>query len=187
MLVTLITLDPSLPSPPAVMYECVLTAAKIYPSSQLIEIAAGNVGRFLRSGNNNLKYLGITALAAIVSVNPVHAADYKGLVIDCLDDPDETLKRKTLDLLGKMTNPANVKVIVEKLVGYLKSTVDMYLRKDLVPRIIQLADRFSPDNVWYVEVRRGRGWLQACCKLALCRWLSSTTSLLACGAAASNH
>eukprot|EP00045_Choanoeca_perplexa_P016505 m.223991 g.223991 ORF g.223991 m.223991 type:complete len:1020 (+) comp17278_c1_seq1:63-3122(+) len=135
----------------AVMYECVLTAAKIYPSPQLIEIAAGNVGRFLRSGNNNLKYLGITALAAVVSVNPVHAADYKGLVIDCLDDPDETLKRKTLDLLGKMTNPANVKVIVEKLVGYLKSTVDVYLRKDLVPRIIQLADRFSPDNVWYVE------------------------------------
>eukprot|EP00730_Choanoeca_flexa_P017685 TRINITY_DN8548_c0_g3_i3.p1 TRINITY_DN8548_c0_g3~~TRINITY_DN8548_c0_g3_i3.p1 ORF type:complete len:1290 (+),score=355.63 TRINITY_DN8548_c0_g3_i3:32-3871(+) len=135
----------------AVMYECVLTVAKIYPSSQLMEIAASNVGRFLRSGNNNLKYLGITALASIVSVNPIYAADYKGLVIDCLDDPDETLKRKTLDLLCKMTNPANVKVIVDKLVGYLKSTVDVYLRKDLVPRIIQLADRFSPDNVWYVE------------------------------------
>ena len=39
----------------AIMYECVLTCAKIYPSTQLIEMAAGNVGRFLRSGNNNLK------------------------------------------------------------------------------------------------------------------------------------
>eukprot|EP00056_Hartaetosiga_gracilis_P012748 m.203964 g.203964 ORF g.203964 m.203964 type:complete len:1265 (+) comp13738_c0_seq1:100-3894(+) len=135
----------------AVVYECAITCTKIYPSSQLVELAAKSVGRFLRTDNNNLKYLGITALASIVTVNPAYARAHKALVIECLDDPDETLKRKTLDLLCKMTNPANVKVIVEKLLGYLKSTVDTYLRKDLVPRIIDLAERFAPDNIWYVE------------------------------------
>jgi AP-4 complex subunit epsilon-1 len=135
----------------AVLYECVLTCTAIYPSSQLVEIAARAVGRFLRSDNNNLKYLGINALASIVSVNPTYASDHKALVIDCLDDPDETLKRKTLDLLCKMTNPANVKVITEKLISYLQSTVDIYLRRDLVPRVVQLAEQFAPDNVWYVE------------------------------------
>ena len=135
----------------AVLYQCVLTCTQIYPSSQLVELAAKSVGRFLRTDNNNLKYLGITALASVVSVNPSYASPHKALVIECLDDPDETLKRKTLDLLCKMTSPANVKVIVEKLLGYLKSTVDTYLRKDLVPRIIELAERYAPDNVWYVE------------------------------------
>ena len=50
-----------------------------------------------------------------------------------------------------MTNPANVTVIVDKLLGYLRTTVDVFLRKDLVPRITQLAERFAPDNAWFVE------------------------------------
>lgn len=50
-----------------------------------------------------------------------------------------------------MTNPANVIVIVEKLLSYLRTTVDVFLRKDLVPRITQLAERFAPDNAWFVD------------------------------------
>lgn len=139
------------PAAYAVIYECLCTITKIYPSQQLVEMAAASIGRFLKADNNNLKYLGITALVAVVQVNPAYAAEHQLVVIDCLDDPDETLKRKTLELLCKMTNPANVTVITEKLVSYLKSSVDPYLRKDLVPRIVQLAERFAPDNHWFLD------------------------------------
>lgn len=62
------TLFPLTQTSTAVLYQCVITCTSIYPSSQLVELAARAVGRFLRSDNNNLKYLGITALASIVSV-----------------------------------------------------------------------------------------------------------------------
>ena len=52
----------------AIVYECMNTVTRIYPSAQLVEFAARSVGRFLRSENNNLKYLGITALTSIVKV-----------------------------------------------------------------------------------------------------------------------
>ena len=48
-----------------------------------------------------------------------------------------------------MANPSNVEVIIQKLVAYLKSSVDVFLRKDLVPRIIALSERLAPSNLWY--------------------------------------
>ena len=52
-------------------------------------------------------------------------------VIECLEDRDETLQRRTLDLLYKMTNPINVVFITEKLLGFLKGTTDSFLIEDL--------------------------------------------------------
>ena len=43
----------------------------------------------------------------------------------------------------RMTNPANVVVIVEKLHAFLKTSVDVYLRTELVSKIIQLAERYG--------------------------------------------
>ena len=37
---------------------------------------------------------GITALAMVTQVKPEVAQQYQMIVIDCLDDPDETLKKK---------------------------------------------------------------------------------------------
>ena len=50
-------------------------------------------------------------------------------VIDCLEDPDETLKRKTLDLLYTMTNPVNVEFIADKLLSFLEQGTDSFWRQ----------------------------------------------------------
>ena len=75
-------------------------------------------------------------------------------VIDCLEDPDETLKRKTLDLLYRMTNAVNVEFIVAKLLSHLTSAAacaDEHFRADLVNQITQCSERFAPSNGWYIH------------------------------------
>lgn len=72
-------------------------------------------------------------------------------VIECLEDRDETLQRRTLDLLYKMTNPMNVQFITEKLLQFLKGTTDSFLKKDLTIKVCSLAERYAPNNLWYVE------------------------------------
>merc|ERR1719285_477786 len=135
----------------AIIYECVKTITSIYPNPQLLAEAAKCTSRFITSDNHNLKYMGVNALASIVQVNPKYVSEHQMVVIDCLEDPDETLRRKTLDLLFKMTSPENVEVVIEKLLASLKDSVDVFLRRRLVEKITKLAESYSPDSRWYVE------------------------------------
>jgi len=135
----------------AIIYECVRTVTTIYPNTQLLAEAAKCTSRFITSENHNLKYLGINALASIVQINPSAANEHQMVVIDCLEDKDETLRRKTLDLLYKMTNENNVNVICTKLINSLKDSVDSYLRTQLAEKITFLAEKFAPDTIWYIE------------------------------------
>lgn len=135
----------------AIIYECVKCITRIYPDHSLLELAASNISRFMSSDNHNIRYLGVTGLAQIVQVNPSYATEHQMAVVDCLEDPDETLKRKTLDLLFRMTNPQNVTVVVDKLTFYLRTSVDVHLRRELVQRVTSLAERFAPNNEWYVN------------------------------------
>jgi AP-4 complex subunit epsilon-1 len=76
----------------------------IYPSQNLMDSVTTMISRFLSSESHNLKYIGITGLGLIVKIDPKYTLSYQSLVVDCLEDADDTLKIKTLDLLFRMTN-----------------------------------------------------------------------------------
>jgi AP-4 complex subunit epsilon-1 len=134
----------------AIMSEAVRTVTSIYPHPPLIQAAAHCVSKIFKGEGNNLRFIALDALSNIVSIQPAAGADHQNAVIDCLQDADEMLQRKTLDLLFKMTNPANVEFIVDQMNTFLKSTTDPKFRKDLVTKITSLAEKFSPNNAWFM-------------------------------------
>jgi AP-4 complex subunit epsilon-1 len=134
----------------AIMSEAVRTVTSIYPHPPLIQTAANCVSKIFRGEGNNLRFIALDALSNIVSIQPSAGSDHQNAVIDCLQDADEMLQRKTLDLLFKMTNPANVEFIVDQMNTFLRSTTDPKFRKDLVSKITCLAEKFSPNNAWFM-------------------------------------
>ncbi len=135
----------------AIVYECIKTIVTIYPNPALLDSAAEAISRFMQARSHNLRFLGITGLAMVVETHPQYAAAHQIAVLDCLEDTDETLQRKTLDLLYRMTNPVNVEFITDKLLDFLRGTTDMFLKQVLTARVCSVAERYAPNNSWYVR------------------------------------
>lgn len=135
----------------AVLYECVCCAAAIYPNPKLMETASSTISRFLKSDSHNLRYMGIDALSRLIKLNPDIAEQHQLAVIDCLEDRDDTLKRKTFELLYRMTKSSNVEVIVDRMIDYMISINDSYYKTEIASRCVELAEQYAPSNQWFIQ------------------------------------
>jgi len=50
-----------------------------------------------------------------------------------------------------MTNPDNSAVVIDKLFKFMKTTTDIYVRRELATQISELAYQYAPDRFWYIE------------------------------------
>ncbi|KHG23512.1 hypothetical protein F383_04635 [Gossypium arboreum] len=135
----------------AVLYECICCVSSIYPNPKLLASAADAISRFLKSDSHNLKYMGIDALGRLIKISPEIAEQHQLAVIDCLEDPDDTLKRKTFELLYKMTKSTNVEVIVDRMIDYMISINDNHYKTEIASRCVELAEQFAPSNQWFIQ------------------------------------
>ncbi|XP_064597579.1 AP-4 complex subunit epsilon-1-like [Liolophura sinensis] len=126
----------------AILFECVVTITTIWPNTDLLYKAASYVGKFLRSKGNNLRYAGLKALGYLVRAGPEFVMDYQMIVVECLDDTDQAIQRKTYDLLYQMTNSSNVEVICKRLMDYLVKSRDDFARSELVAKITELLVKY---------------------------------------------
>ncbi|KAJ7943985.1 AP-4 complex subunit epsilon [Quillaja saponaria] len=135
----------------AILYESICCVSLIYPNPKLLEAAADVISRFLKSDSHNLKYMGIDALGRLIRISPEIAEKHQLAVIDCLEDPDDTLKRKTFELLYKMTKSSNVEVIVDRMIDYMISINDSHYKTYIASRCVELAEQFAPSNHWFIQ------------------------------------
>ncbi|VDI09028.1 AP-4 complex subunit epsilon-1 [Mytilus galloprovincialis] len=136
----------------SICYECIQTSASIYPNQELLRTATQAVGNFLRAKDLTLKYIGIKALTGLVRVSQEFALQYQMIVVELLDDPDETIKRKTLVLLYNMTNSVNVQPVCDKLLQHMVNSSDPFHKDDLLHKIIELTQKFFKPEVWFVDI-----------------------------------
>lgn len=136
----------------ALVYECMRTATTIHPSEDLLSMAIEGVSRFLKAKENNLKYAGIDILSRLVGGDPGRVQQYQVPIIECLHSSDVTLKRKTLDLLFKMTGPANFEVVAQEALQYVKDpTDDDAPRCSAANQLLEIAETFAPSMEWYAD------------------------------------
>ena len=140
----------------SLLYECINTCTTgLVKHLPIIRLCIQKLRVFIESTDQNHKYLGLLALGNIMEVHPKAVREHKDTVLICLEDGDESIRLRALDLLVGMVDKKNLADIVERLMTHLDSA-DGHYKSQLVCKIVAIASqrdfRYITDFEWYIGV-----------------------------------
>ncbi|RHZ80658.1 hypothetical protein Glove_134g191 [Diversispora epigaea] len=161
----------------SLLYECihtVITGGMLNSSGNSDSLAAMCVNKlriFLEDPDQNLKYVGLLALSKILPTHPKLVSEHRDIILKCIDDPDISIRLRSLDLLVGMVNRKNLFDIVKRLMSHLlpsnyngpstnyptlSTLLEPAYRSDIIHRIIYICSQNSYSNItnfeWYIAV-----------------------------------
>ncbi|KPP61168.1 AP-3 complex subunit delta-1-like [Scleropages formosus] len=103
-----------------------------------------------------VKYLGLLAMSKILKTHPKSVQSHKDLVLQCLDDKDESIRLRALDLLYGMVSKKNLMEIVKKLMVHVDKAEGTTYRDELLTKIIDICSQSNYQYItnfeWYISI-----------------------------------
>ena len=134
----------------SILYESVLTILEIEADSGLRVLGVNILGKFLSNKDNNIRYVALNTLIKVVAVEPNAVQRHRNTILECLRDPDISIRRRALDLSFTLINESNVRVLIRELLAFLE-VADNEFKPIMTSQIGVAADRFAPTKRWHVD------------------------------------
>lgn len=134
----------------SILYEAVLTILEIEADSGLRVLGVNILGKFLTNKDNNIRYVALNTLIKVVAVEPNAVQRHRNTILECLRDPDISIRRRALDLSFTLINESNVRVLIRELLAFLE-VADNEFKPIMTSQIGVAADRFAPNRRWHVD------------------------------------
>lgn len=134
----------------SILYESVLTILEIEADSGLRVLGVNILGKFLSNKDNNIRYVALNTLIKVVAVEPNAVQRHRNTILECLRDPDISIRRRALDLSFTLINESNVRVLIRELLAFLE-VADNEFKPIMTSQIGVAADRFAPNKRWHVD------------------------------------
>nr|POE88177.1 ap-1 complex subunit gamma-1 [Quercus suber] len=134
----------------SILYEAVLTILDIEADSGLRVLGVNILGKFLANKDNNIRYVALNTLIKVVAIEPNAVQRHRNTILDCLRDPDISIRRRALDLSFTLINESNVRVLIRELLSFLE-VADNEFKPIMTSQIGIAADRFAPNKRWHVD------------------------------------
>ena len=134
----------------SILYESVLTILDIEADSGLRVLGVNILGKFLSNKDNNIRYVALNTLIKVVAVEPNAVQRHRNTILECLRDPDISIRRRALDLSFTLINEGNVRVLIRELLAFLE-VADTEFKPIMTSQIGVAADRFAPNKRWHVD------------------------------------
>jgi len=100
----------------------------IQSESGLRVLAVNILGRFLLNSDKNIRYVALNTLLRTVTMDSTAVQRHRATILECLKDPDVSIKRRALELSFALVNTQNFKAMTKELITFLqvKSTYITY-------------------------------------------------------------
>lgn len=134
----------------SILYEAVLTILDIEADSGLRVLGVNILGKFLANKDNNIRYVALNTLNKVVAIEPNAVQRHRNTILECLRDPDISIRRRALDLSFMLINEGNVRVLVRELLAFLE-VADNEFKPVMTTQIGIAADRFAPNKRWHMD------------------------------------
>ncbi|CAB4009769.1 AP-3 complex subunit delta-1, partial [Paramuricea clavata] len=141
----------------SLLYECVNTMIAGVPNhTPSMQLCVQKLRIFIEDCDQNLKYLGLLAMSKILKVHPKAVMPLKDIILHCLDDKDEFIRRRALDLIVGMVTKKNLTDIVKKLIHQTEKCDSSGYRDELISKIIMICCQSDYQYItnfeWYIDV-----------------------------------
>ncbi|KAK6990578.1 AP-3 complex subunit delta-1-like isoform X2, partial [Biomphalaria glabrata] len=148
----------------SLLYECINTVIAVLVSissgipnhTASIQLCVQKLRILIEDSDQNLKYLGLLAMSRILATHPKSVQGHKDLILQCLDDRDESIRLRALDLLYGMVSKKNLMEIVKKLMVHMDKAEGSHYRDELLSKTVEICSQSNYQYVtnfeWYVSI-----------------------------------
>ncbi|KID73030.1 Armadillo-like helical, partial [Metarhizium brunneum ARSEF 3297] len=134
----------------SILYEAVRTILDIEADSGLRVLGVNILGKFLANRDNNIRYVALNTLIKVVAIEPNAVQRHRNTILECLRDPDISIRRRALDLSFTLINESNVRVLIRELLAFLE-VADNEFKPTMTSQIGIAADKFAPNKRWHFD------------------------------------
>ncbi|RCI13929.1 hypothetical protein L249_8160 [Ophiocordyceps polyrhachis-furcata BCC 54312] len=134
----------------SILYEAVRTILDIEADSGLRVLGVNILGKFLTNRDNNIRYVALNTLIKVVAIEPNAVQRHRNTILECLRDPDISIRRRALELSFTLINESNVRVLIRELLAFLE-VADNEFKPTMTSQIGIASDKFAPSKRWHFD------------------------------------